>query len=255
MDADRQIAGELAAFIRENKDEIVQNYIDAYDCAYAHSHGADLPGDMRLEWIHALIEAQIQEIEGEVDPSRYETCGGDMVLQHEKALNPIMTYMESKLFFARFLAPYIWRRFTTQPDKLKRMFAVLERSVQAAVRANVEAFLDSFDHPGALSQSWDRYTMLGGRPAIEAIPSSSAQAPRPSPPLQDMLVPGDAALLTPRESQIAQLVVEGATNKQIARQLGLGLSTVKNNIGRIFDKYGVQSRTELVAIILKGEGG
>ena len=57
--------------------------------------------------------------------------------------------------------------------------------------------------------------------------------------------------LTSREQQVLALVVEGATNPQIARKLGIAGSTVKNHISNIFEKLGVTQRTEAVAIAIK----
>ncbi len=55
--------------------------------------------------------------------------------------------------------------------------------------------------------------------------------------------------LTFRQSQIAKMIFEkGLTNHQIARQLSLSDSTVKMHIGVILKKYGVQSRTQLIAL-------
>ncbi|MBD8576944.1 helix-turn-helix transcriptional regulator [Pseudomonas syringae] len=53
--------------------------------------------------------------------------------------------------------------------------------------------------------------------------------------------------LTPRERQIAVLLQDGASNKHLARQLGLGLPTVKTHLINLFRKVGVKSRTELVS--------
>jgi two-component system, NarL family, response regulator len=57
--------------------------------------------------------------------------------------------------------------------------------------------------------------------------------------------------LTPREQQVLALVVEGATNAQIARSLTIAGSTVKNHISSIFGKLGVTQRTEAVAAAIK----
>lgn len=53
--------------------------------------------------------------------------------------------------------------------------------------------------------------------------------------------------LTPRERQIAVLLQGGASNKHLARQLDLGLPTVKTHLLNLFRKVGVKSRTELVS--------
>ena len=53
-------------------------------------------------------------------------------------------------------------------------------------------------------------------------------------------------LLTPQESQIARLVIEGLGNKEIGRRLYLSHRTVGSHLYRIFPKLGVSSRSQLV---------
>ncbi len=57
--------------------------------------------------------------------------------------------------------------------------------------------------------------------------------------------------LTSREQQVLALVVQGDTNAQIARKLGIAGGTVKNHISSIFEKLGVTQRTEAVAVAVK----
>jgi DNA-binding CsgD family transcriptional regulator len=54
------------------------------------------------------------------------------------------------------------------------------------------------------------------------------------------------ANLTPREQEIALLLREGLSNKDLARHLDLGLATVKTHLIHLFRKTGARSRTELV---------
>jgi DNA-binding CsgD family transcriptional regulator/tetratricopeptide (TPR) repeat protein len=51
--------------------------------------------------------------------------------------------------------------------------------------------------------------------------------------------------LTPAERQVAQLVTEGKTNREIAEQLFVSPHTVSAHLRHIFDKAGVKSRVEL----------
>jgi DNA-binding CsgD family transcriptional regulator len=62
--------------------------------------------------------------------------------------------------------------------------------------------------------------------------------------------PGPEQALTAREAQIARLVADGATNKAIARRLGLSPETVKNHLRAVFAKAGVANRTALCAWML-----
>jgi DNA-binding NarL/FixJ family response regulator len=50
------------------------------------------------------------------------------------------------------------------------------------------------------------------------------------------------AALTPRERQIAALIDEGMSNKEISRRLRIGLSTVKNHVHNLLEKLGVSRR-------------
>lgn len=50
--------------------------------------------------------------------------------------------------------------------------------------------------------------------------------------------------LSKREGEIAQLLARGASNKEIARALHISERTVKNHLGKIFEKIGVTSRVQ-----------
>ncbi|EBT1674844.1 helix-turn-helix transcriptional regulator [Salmonella enterica] len=56
-----------------------------------------------------------------------------------------------------------------------------------------------------------------------------------------------ASILTAKEREIVGMVSEGASNKLIARQLNISLSTVKTHLRNIFAKTEVINRTELVS--------
>ena len=57
--------------------------------------------------------------------------------------------------------------------------------------------------------------------------------------------------LTEREREIASLLAEGLTNRQIADRLYISEGTVKNYISAIYDKTGIHDRVKLV-VALKG---
>jgi DNA-binding NarL/FixJ family response regulator len=58
---------------------------------------------------------------------------------------------------------------------------------------------------------------------------------------------GDPALLTVRESQVAELIAEGLSNKEIAARLCIEVATVKNHVHNILEKLGVNRRFDAVA--------
>src|SRR5690349_16109735 len=49
--------------------------------------------------------------------------------------------------------------------------------------------------------------------------------------------------LSPREAEVAELVLRGYGNPEIATTLGIAPATTKRHLTRIFDKIGVDSRT------------
>ena len=54
--------------------------------------------------------------------------------------------------------------------------------------------------------------------------------------------------LTPRELDVLALIAEGASNKAIARKLGISVHTVKFHIASLLDKLDAEGRTEAVAL-------
>ena len=52
--------------------------------------------------------------------------------------------------------------------------------------------------------------------------------------------------LTPREREIAALIGDGLSNKQIARRLSIELATVKNHVHNMLRKLGVTRRDQIV---------
>lgn len=63
------------------------------------------------------------------------------------------------------------------------------------------------------------------------------------PPPQE---PALAAVLSPREIEVARLAADGAANREIAEKLGITERTVKAHMGAVFEKLGVRDRLQLV---------
>jgi two-component system, NarL family, nitrate/nitrite response regulator NarL len=55
--------------------------------------------------------------------------------------------------------------------------------------------------------------------------------------------------LTPRELQIVQILKTGASNKEIARALGISAGTVKVHLHTMYEKLEVTSRNKLIVLL------
>lgn len=117
-------------------------------------------------------------------------------------------------------------------------------------------FLTSFDQPALLRAAFERgaagyLVKTADVPAIlEAVrtvaaggtvfSASALRAVRTAPRR-----PSD------RELDVLQLICAGASNDEAAMRLGLSEKTVESHLRRLFDRYGVLSRTELAVLAVR----
>lgn len=81
------------------------------------------------------------------------------------------------------------------------------------------------------------------RPALVAALRRSQAAS--APPAIEPQAPGAAALLSAREREVAQLAAQGLTDKDIARRLGISITTVRTHLDHAFRKLEVPNRVAL----------
>ena len=82
------------------------------------------------------------------------------------------------------------------------------------------------------------------RQAVEAILQGRVFVPPIMQAVKGPVVHADLAGLSPRQLDVLKLIVAGKSNKHIAKELDLAVSTVKTHVAAIFDRLGVSSRTQ-----------
>jgi DNA-binding NarL/FixJ family response regulator len=117
------------------------------------------------------------------------------------------------------------------------------RWISEALRAGVRAVLPSDISPEQLIASLEAAAagLVVVHPAeIEVMFPAAEPSSRP---LADL-----AEELTPRESEVLQMLANGLANKEIAARLLISEHTVKFHVASILGKLGAGSRTEAVSI-------
>lgn len=90
-------------------------------------------------------------------------------------------------------------------------------------------------------------TLLGGVAGLRlAAPGEPAAAVIVSRD-QDKAASADEFELTPRELDVLALLAEGASNKMIAKRLGISVHTAKFHVSSLLDKLDATGRTDAVA--------
>ena len=92
----------------------------------------------------------------------------------------------------------------------------------------------------ALGQALAIFEELGARPWAAKARAELKRVSGRRPPSEE---------LTETEHRVAELAARGHTNKEIAAELFLGVSTVEAHLSRVYQKLGIRSRTELAARI------
>ncbi len=93
-----------------------------------------------------------------------------------------------------------------------------------------------------LRRAAETFRRLDARPWAE-------QAARELRAAGERIGPVDRGPLTAQQERIAGLVAEGATNREVARQLHLSPRTIDHHLRNVFARLGVRSRTELARML------
>jgi ATP/maltotriose-dependent transcriptional regulator MalT len=105
------------------------------------------------------------------------------------------------------------------------------------------------------AEDLDARGAAGYRDAALRVLRRLGERPRPAPAVKAVEDGGGLDVLTPREREVAALVAEGRTNRQIGAQLHLSEKTIEKHVSSAMAKLGVSSRTEIARLVgLHGAG-
>ncbi|GAT67179.1 transcriptional regulator [Planomonospora sphaerica] len=125
--------------------------------------------------------------------------------------------------------------------------SVLRRNRRpGAAREHLHGALETFERYGA--RLWAEQARGELRASGEALPSRRARLRSAEARAQAEEAPA-AQALTAQQFQIARLVADGATNREVAAQLFLSPRTVEHHLRNIFARLGIRSRVELVRLL------
>lgn len=120
-----------------------------------------------------------------------------------------------------------------------------DHSILAAISAGAEAFVPKGTEARLLVEAaCGAAVSLGLLPPSDGMPPSGTATTIDAPLAPSLLY----SLLAPQERKILPLVVQGMTNKEVGRTLGLSHQTVRNYLSNIARKVKVSRRSELAAL-------
>ncbi len=152
--------------------------------------------------------------------------------------NGDQTLAVEELETALTLLIHLDRPVLTAQIRLELATALARSNELAAARVEAEAALATFTK---LRIAPD---IAAGQELLAGLQRPARTGPhRPSP----LHPAGAAESLTRRESEVAQLVAEGLTNRDIAQRLFLSVRTVETHVDRALGKLGFRTRTQLAA--------
>lgn len=111
-----------------------------------------------------------------------------------------------------------------------------EESAATTRRALGEKAFGSARRQGRLMSMEDAVAFALGREPLDATPT------------------GTSVVLTKREREVAELVAQGLTNKQIAAKLVISLRTAQGHVEHILTKLGFNSRAQIAAWVVEKSG-
>ena len=124
--------------------------------------------------------------------------------------------------------------------------------LRAALRSGAAGYVLKNGAPGELPQAMRRVlrgeTVIGAGLAAKVMQAFDGGAAAPQQPRPLEHAPHGFDALGPRERTVALAIAAGASNKRIARDLGIAEATVKAHVRVILRKLGLSSRVQVAVL-------
>lgn len=215
---------------------------------------AEATGDLQRTWPVAAGLAELAWMEGR--PEHISGMVGDL---YTEAVELGVPWAKGELAY------WMWRAGALDepppgcPDPIALQIAGDWRGAAAAWAdlgcpyEEADAFAGGDDD--ALLRAVETFDALGARPAASRVRrqmrARGLQAPRGPRPATKAHPAG----LTPRQSEVLDLLTEGMTNAEIAERLFISVKTVDHHVSAILAKLGAKTRGEAAAMARNGFAG
>jgi two-component system nitrate/nitrite response regulator NarP len=192
--------------------------------------------------LEAVLRAAGHEIAG-------SACDGDEALDIIAATNPSLVILDVQMPGRDGIAVLDALRQQGDRRAVILLTAHLDDSrLVAAIKARVNAILFKQGAEQRLIETI-RKVCAGDTVIDEELLARARELARKS------MEPDQFSTLAPREREITEAVAIGLRNREIGERLGMTEGSVKVYLNRIFDKLGVENRTELAIRVHERKDG
>ncbi|MCX5330449.1 MULTISPECIES: LuxR family transcriptional regulator [unclassified Streptomyces] len=208
-------------------------------------HGLGITDPARGRWQGDLAEAlvrtgELREAQDVVDVTREQA----LRLGRESVL-AVVDRAEALVRAARGEHEAALARLTSVQDRLAKLGYGLEEARTAFAVVQLRTRLP---RPTSYDEAARLFRRCRALPWLRQVDAATAQPVVA--PEQPAAVPTADALegLASMERQVAALVMEGATNREIAARLFISVKTVEATLTRVYRKLGIRSRVDIVRL-------
>ncbi|GAA3873914.1 LuxR family transcriptional regulator [Streptomyces lacrimifluminis] len=212
-----------------------------------HDLGVDDPA--RGRWQGDLAEAlvrvgELDEAQEVIDVSRAHA----LRLGRESVL-AVLDRAEALVRAARGEHEAALAQLTSAQDRLAKLGYGLEEARAALALAELRTGPPG---PTPAPTSYDEAARLFRRsralPWLRRVDAATVPTPAPQPLVEQPQAGAALDGLAAMERQVAALVMEGATNREIAGRLFISVKTVEATLTRVYRKLGIRSRVDIVRL-------